>query len=245
LRQLVSVKMAGYLLDMLETNLEPSWQRRLSDHLQTPSMEGLKKFLGDQKAAGKHIYPAEDKIFNAFALTPFPTVKVVILGQDPYHGPGQAHGLSFSVEADTPIPPSLRNIFKELQSDIGMPPPRHGNLEAWARQGVLLLNNCLTVENSKAGSHQNKGWEPFTDAVMTSLNAERVNIVFILWGRKAQEKGRCIDPSRHLVIASAHPSPLSAHNGFFGSKPFSRTNAYLTRHHLQPVDWHLRTETAA
>ena len=237
--------MGGYPPDMQEKNLESSWQHRLSDQLMSPSMQGLKDFLQDQKAGGNRIYPAEDKIFNAFALTPFSAVKVVILGQDPYHGAGQAHGLSFSVEADTPIPPSLRNIFKELQTDIGMPTPLHGNLEAWARQGVLLLNNCLTVEDGKAGSHQNKGWEPFTDAVMTSLNAERKNIVFILWGRKAQEKGRWIDPNRHLVIASAHPSPLSAHNGFFGSKPFSRTNAYLTRHHLQPVDWHLRTETAA
>ena len=225
--------------------LESSWQHRLSDQLMSPSMQGLKDFLQDQKAGGNRIYPAEDKIFNAFALTPFSAVKVVILGQDPYHGAGQAHGLSFSVEADTPIPPSLRNIFKELQTDIGMPTPQHGNLEAWARQGVLLLNNCLTVEDGKAGSHQNKGWEPFTDAVMTSLNAERKNIVFILWGRKAQEKGRWIDLNRHLVIASAHPSPLSAHNGFFGSKPFSRTNAYLKLHGVPPVDWHLEAETTA
>ena len=219
--------------------LETSWHQRLAPLFETAEMEGLGDFLRKEKAAGKKIYPPGEKIFHAFALTPFDRVKIVILGQDPYHGAGQAHGLSFSVETNVPPPPSLKNIYKELHADLGLPPASHGNLSAWARQGVLLLNSCLTVEEAHAGSHQNKGWEPFTDAVMDVLNTERSNIVFILWGRKAMQKGRFIDQEKHLVITSAHPSPLSAHNGFFGSSPFSRANAYLARNHVGPIDWYL------
>jgi uracil-DNA glycosylase len=224
---------------MADLTLDPSWNRRLCRH---PALTGLKsvgQFLRQEMAAGKHIYPPSGMIFNAFTLTPFETVKVVILGQDPYHGPEQAHGLSFSVDGTTPPPPSLCNIFKERQNDLGLPFPAHGNLAAWAKQGVLLLNACLTVERGHAGSHQKKGWEPFTDAVMESVTDSHENIVFILWGKKAQEKGRFIDQNKHLVIASVHPSPLSAYRGFFGSKPFSRTNTYLTKQGKTPVDWGL------
>ena len=224
---------------MPKVKLETSWHQRLAHLFKTAEMEGLGDFLRQEKAAGKKIYPPGGKIFHAFALTPFHRVKIVILGQDPYHGAGQAHGLSFSVETNVPSPPSLKNIYKELHADLGLPPASHGNLSAWARQGVLLLNSCLTVEEARAGSHQNKGWEPFTDAVMDVLNTERNNIVFILWGRKAMQKGQFIDQEKHLVITSAHPSPLSAHNGFFGSSPFSRANAYLARNHVGPIDWYL------
>ena len=172
-----------------------------------------------------------------FELTPFDKVKVVILGQDPYHGPGQAHGLSFSVAHGVAPPPSLQNIYKELATDLGVAHPGHGNLESWARQGVLLLNACLTVEDGRAGSHQGRGWEPFTDAVISALTRERENLVFILWGRKAQDKGAVIDRERHLVLTSVHPSPLSASNGFFGSRPFSATNAWLEQHGITPIDW--------
>ena len=224
---------------MPEAILETSWHQRLAPLFKTAEMRSLGDFLRQEKAAGKKIHPPCRKIFNAFALTPFDQVKVVILGQDPYHGPGQAQGLSFSVEANVPPPPSLKNIFKEMQADLGLEPASHGDLSAWAEQGVLLLNSCLTVEEAHAGSHQNKGWEPFTDAVMDVLNRERTNIVFIFWGRKAMQKGRFIDQKRHLVITSAHPSPLSAHNGFFGSSPFSQTNAYLASKHVDPIDWRL------
>ena len=219
--------------------LETSWHQRLAPLFETAEMEGLGDFLRQENAAGKKIYPPGGKIFHAFTLTPFDKVKIVILGQDPYHGAGQAHGLSFSVETNVPPPPSLKNIYRELHADLGLPPASHGNLSAWARQGVLLLNSCLTVEEASAGSHQNKGWEPFTNAVMDVLNTERSNIVFILWGRKAMQRGQFIDQEKHLVIASAHPSPLSAHNGFFGSSPFSRANAYLARNHVGPIDWYL------
>ena len=224
---------------MPKVKLETSWHQRLAPLFETPEMKDLGDFLRQEKTAGKKIFPPGGKIFHAFALTPFDQVKIVILGQDPYHGPGQAHGLSFSVEANVPPPPSLKNIYKELHADLGLPPASHGNLSAWARQGVLLLNSSLTVEEARAGSHQNKGWEPFTDAVMDVLNTERSNIVFILWGRKAMQKGHFIDQEKHLVITSAHPSPLSAHNGFFGSNPFSRANAYLARNHVGPIDWYL------
>ena len=223
---------------MSELKLEISWRRRLAPFFKTADMRSLANFLQKEKASGKKIYPPSLKIFNAFALTPFDQVKAVILGQDPYHGPGQAHGLSFSVEENVP-PPSLKNIYKELQADLGMEPAAHGNLSAWAKQGVLLLNSCLTVEEAHAGSHQNKGWEPFTDAAIDVLNRERTNIVFIFWGRKAMQKEHFIDQKKHLIITSAHPSPLSAHNGFFGSKPFSQTNAYLARKHIVPIDWQL------
>jgi uracil-DNA glycosylase len=172
-------------------------------------------------------------------MTPFDKVKVVILGQDPYHGAGQAHGLSFSVRRGIAPPPSLQNIYKELANDLGLPHPGHGNLEAWANQGVLLLNSCLTVEDGKAAAHAGKGWETFTEAAIAALNAERDHLVFVLWGRKAQQKGQQIDRHRHLVIESAHPSPLSAHNGFWDSKPFSKTNDYLASHAITPIDWRL------
>ena len=202
-------------------------------------MKTLATFLRQEKIAGKTIYPPSGKILDAFALTPFDNVKVVILGQDPYHGPGQANGLSFSVEKNVTLPPSLRNIYKELQSDLDLVPAPHGNLTDWGKQGVLLLNSCLTVEGARAGSHQNKGWETFTDAAMDALSRERTNIVFIFWGRKAIQKGRFVDQNRHLVISSAHPSPFSAHNGFFGSAPFSKTNAYLISKGIRPINWRL------
>ncbi len=219
--------------------LDTSWHRRLAPLFETAEMKALGNFLRREKAAGKKIHPPGDKIFNAFAFTPFDQVKVVILGQDPYHRPGQAHGLSFSVETNVPPPPSLKNIYQELQADLGLEPALHGDLSSWAKQGVLLLNSCLTVEEAQAGSHQNKGWEPFTDAVMDILSKERTNIVFIFWGKKAMQKGRFIDQKRHLVITSAHPSPLSACSGFFGSKPFSRTNTYLASKNVDPIDWRL------
>ena len=220
-----------------DIRIEASWKARLAGHFAVPHMTMLRQFLLNEKAAGKRIYPPGGQIFNAFALTAFDNVKVVILGQDPYHGPGQAHGLSFSVARGVAPPPSLQNIYKELESDLGIAHPGHGNLESWARQGVLLLNACLTVEDGRAGSHQGKGWEPFTDAVIAALNREREHLVFILWGRKAQHKGAVIDRERHLVITSVHPSPLSAHNGFFGSRPFSRANDYLAAQGKSPIDW--------
>ena len=220
-----------------EVRIEASWKTRLAGQFAAPHMQTLSRFLREEKAAGKRIYPPGGQIFRAFELTPFDNVKVVILGQDPYHGTGQAQGLSFSVAKGVMPPPSLQNIYKELQADLGLALPGHGNLESWARQGVLLLNACLTVEDGRAGSHQGKGWEPFTDAVIAALNRERQNLVFILWGRKAQDKGAVINRERHLVLTSAHPSPLSASSGFFGSRPFSATNSYLESHGIAPVDW--------
>ena len=220
-----------------DVRIEPSWKTRLGAQFDSPHMTRLSRFLRAEKVAGKRIYPPGGQIFRAFELTPFDDVKVVILGQDPYHGPGQAHGLSFSVAHGAAPPPSLQNIYKELATDLGITHPGHGNLEGWARQGVLLLNACLTVEDGRAGSHQGKGWEPFTDAVISALNRERENLVFILWGRKAQDKGAVIDRERHLVLTSVHPSPLSASGGFFGSRPFSAANAWLESHGLAPIDW--------
>ena len=217
--------------------IETSWKTRLADPFNASYMTALSEFLRKEKSEGKRIYPPGNEIFRAFELTPFDDVKVVILGQDPYHGPGQAHGLSFSVAAGVQPPPSLRNIYRELEADLGISHPGHGNLEGWARQGVLLLNSCLTVQEGQAGSHQGKGWELFTDQVIRCLNQDRQNLVFILWGRKAQDKGTEIDRSRHCVLSSVHPSPLSASNGFFGSKPFSQANAYLEETGQKPVDW--------
>ena len=228
---------AGPSTSAPDVRIEASWKTRLAGQFAAPHMQALGKFLREEKAAGKRIYPPGGQIFSAFELTPFENVKVVILGQDPYHGAGQAHGLSFSVARGVMPPPSLQNIYKELQTDLGLAHPGHGNLESWARQGVLLLNACLTVEDGRAGSHQGKGWEQFTDAVIAALNRERDNLVFILWGRKAQNKGAVIDRDRHLVLTSAHPSPLSASNGFFGSRPFSAANTYLESHGIAPVDW--------
>ena len=220
-----------------DIRIEDSWKTRLAAQFAADHMAALSQFLRAEKAAGKRIYPPGGQIFRAFDLTPFEQVKVVILGQDPYHGPGQAHGLSFSVGPGVAPPPSLQNIYKELAGDLGIAHPGHGNLESWARQGVLLLNSCLTVEDGRAGSHQGKGWEQFTDAVIAALNQEHKGLAFILWGRKAQDKGVSIDRDRHLVITSVHPSPLSAHNGFFGSRPFSRTNDYLAAQGKSPIDW--------
>lgn len=222
-----------------QVKIEASWKDQLAAEFAADYMTKLSQFLRDEKAAGKRIYPPNSEIFAAFDMTPFAKVKVIILGQDPYHGPGQAHGLSFSVRPDITPPPSLANIYREMASDLGLARPTHGNLEAWARQGVLLLNSSLTVEDGRPGSHSGKGWEGFTDAAIAALNVARDNLVFILWGRKAQQKGARIDRQRHLVIESAHPSPLAAHNGFWNSRPFSRTNDYLCAHAITPIDWTL------
>ena len=222
---------------MAEIKIEPSWKSRLKGEFAADYMQRLGQYLRAEKAAGKKIYPPGNEIFHAFALTPFDHVKVVILGQDPYHGAGQAHGLSFSVRPGIAKPPSLQNIFKELQSDLAILPPPHGNLENWAKAGDLLLNSCLTVADGQAAAHAGKGWETFTDAVIDQLNQNKRHLVFILWGRKAQEKGAKIDRDRHLVLTSAHPSPLAAHNGFFGSAPFSKTNAYLCQYGITPINW--------
>jgi uracil-DNA glycosylase len=219
--------------------LHPSWKSRLMDEFGKPYMTGLREFLKQEKAAGKTIYPKGNEYFAALDHTPFDQVKVVILGQDPYHGMNQAHGLCFSVRPGVALPPSLNNIFAELKNDLGIEPPGHGYLAAWAEQGVLLLNATLTVEAGRAGSHQNRGWEPFTDAVIHALAREREHLVFVLWGSYAQKKGAFIDARRHLVLKSAHPSPLSAHNGFFGCRHFSRINDYLREHGRAPVDWRL------
>ena len=217
--------------------MEPGWKAALETEFDSEYMQALRAFLLEEKRRGKVVYPPGPQIFNAFNTTPFDQVKVVILGQDPYHGPGQAHGLSFSVPAGVPPPPSLQNIVKEIQRDLGIEMSRSGCLVPWAEQGVLLLNAVLTVEQRQAASHQGKGWEPFTDAVIAALNRERNHLVFILWGRHAQNKGAVIDRQRHLVITSPHPSPLSASRGFFGSRPFSKSNDYLAAHGMSPVDW--------
>jgi uracil-DNA glycosylase len=219
--------------------IEEGWKEALAHEFAQPYFAAIKKFIQDQKQKGKTIYPAGSLIFNAFNLTPFDKVEVVILGQDPYHGPGQAHGLSFSVPIGVKPPPSLVNIYKELKSDLGIDPPTHGNLEVWAKQGVLLLNAFLTVNQSEAASHKGAGWETFTDAVIKTISDKKKGVVFILWGKFAQQKEALIDTSIHLVIKSAHPSPFSADAGFFGSKPFSKTNEYLKKHHEKVIDWKL------
>lgn len=219
--------------------LHPSWQAVLGDELHKPYMEALRTFLKQEKASGKVIYPPSPLIFNAFNHTPFEKVRVVIIGQDPYHGPGQAQGLSFSVPNGIPLPPSLQNIFKEIATDLNIKMSRNGDLTKWADQGVLLLNATLTVEQGKAGSHQGKGWERFTDAAIAALNQYREGLVFVLWGSYAQKKGDMIDASRHLVIKSVHPSPLSAHRGFFGNHQFSMINENLVKHGKAPIDWQL------
>jgi uracil-DNA glycosylase len=219
--------------------LEASWKVRLEDYLRRPDMQALAAFLRAQKADGKHIYPPGPAIFSAFDHTPFDAVRVVILGQDPYHGPGQAHGLCFSVPAGVRVPPSLDNIFKEIQRDLGIARPDHGCLTPWADRGVLLLNSVLTVEEGRAGAHQGKGWEGFTDAAIAALNREREGLVFLLWGAYAQRKGSLIDRNRHCVLTSVHPSPLSAHRGFLGCGHFSAANQYLESHGQAPIDWSL------
>lgn len=220
--------------------LDPEWKQALAGEFAAPYMAQLSNFLEQERAAGKIIYPPGSEIFNALNSTPLSRVKVVILGQDPYHGPGQAHGLCFSVRRGVAPPPSLLNIFRELKTDIGIPQPRHGELTHWAGQGVLLLNSVLTVEAGQPGSHQGRGWETFTDAAIRVLNEQREHLVFLLWGAYAQRKGRIIDPQRHLVLKSVHPSPLSANRGgWFGHHHFAQANRYLQDHGLAPVDWSL------
>ena len=218
--------------------IEKSWLERLSEEFEAPYFFDLKKFLVEERKKFR-IYPPGSEIFSAFNYTPFDAVKVVILGQDPYHGAGQANGLCFSVKDGIPHPPSLRNIFRELESDLGCRPPASGNLEKWARQGVLLLNATLTVRANQAGSHQHRGWERFTDKAIFMLSETKEHLVFILWGKYAQNKELLIDANKHNLIKSAHPSPFSADRGFFGSRPFSRTNEYLAGQGIDPVDWGL------
>lgn len=220
----------------MEVRIEESWKQRLAAEFEKDYFVRLTEFIRSEYSRTT-IYPPAKLIFNAFDSCPFEQVKVVIIGQDPYHGPGQAHGLCFSVCEGIPNPPSLQNIFKEIQSDLGTPLPPNGDLTRWANQGVLLLNATLTVQAHQAGSHQRRGWEEFTDAAIRCLNEERENLVFILWGAYAQKKGAFIDRNKHLVLTSAHPSPLSAYNGFFGNKHFSRANEYLMAHGQMPIEW--------
>jgi len=224
---------------MLTGEIPQSWQPALAGELTKPYWQRLTSVLRGAKAKHIPVYPPTTEIYKALELTPFDTVKVVILGQDPYHGPGQAHGLSFSVPRGEKIPPSLRNIFKELHADLGIPMPKTGNLEPWAKRGVLLLNAVLSVEQGKAGAHAGAGWENLTDSIIARLSQEREHLVFVLWGAQAQKKAALIDATKHLILTSAHPSPLSAHRGFFGSRPFSRINDYLQAHGKAPIDWQL------
>ncbi|MBO9672040.1 MAG: uracil-DNA glycosylase [Sphingobacteriaceae bacterium] len=220
--------------------LEPGWLAVLEEEFEKDYMKSLKSFLLEEKNKGVTVYPKGADIFNALNTTPFDKVKVVILGQDPYHGAGQAHGLSFSVQRGVAVPPSLKNIYKELESDIeGFKTPNHGHLTHWAEQGVLLLNATLTVRASEAGSHQNRGWEIFTDEIIKALSQKREHIVFLLWGKYAQQKAALIDQKKHYVLTAAHPSPFSAYNGFFGSKHFSKANQLLVQNNLKPIDWNL------
>lgn len=224
---------------MSDIRLEPSWKAHVGDWLRRDDMQALSAFLRQRKAAGARIYPPGAEIFAAFDATPFDAVKVVILGQDPYHGPGQAHGLCFSVRPDQRVPPSLDNMYKEIERDLGLPRPDHGWLMPWAQRGVLLLNAVLTVEEGKAGAHQGKGWEGFTDHVVDVLNREREDLVFLLWGSYAQAKGKVIDTNRHCVLRTTHPSPLSAYRGFLGSGHFSKTNNFLRKRGIPQIDWSL------
>jgi uracil-DNA glycosylase len=220
-----------------DVKIEESWKNQLKDEIGQPYFDELRNFLSSERQNGHIIYPSENEIFSSFNLTPFDQVKVVIIGQDPYHGSGQAHGLAFSVNNDQTLPPSLRNIFKELETDLNLTFSRHGNLTNWARQGVLLLNATLTVRSGNPGSHQNKGWERFTDAVISIVSKNKTGIVFILWGKFAQEKEKLIDTTRHFILKAAHPSPFSAYRGFFGSNHFSKTNELLIAQGKQPIDW--------
>jgi len=222
-----------------EIKLDDSWKSSLGEEFAKPYMVKLKGFLSEEKARGKVIYPKGSEYFRALDLTPLDKVRVVILGQDPYHGPGQAHGLCFSVRPGVRIPPSLINIYKELENDLAIAPASHGFLNAWAKQGVLLLNSVLTVEAGQAAAHQGKGWEHFTDAVIRAVNENAHPVVFILWGAYAQKKAAFVNTARHLVLKAPHPSPLSAYNGFFGSKPFSAANRFLQDQGFAPIDWAL------
>ena len=225
-------------MQKIDPSIEAGWKAVLMDQFQSPYFSTLKEFLVEEKL-NYTLYPPGRLIFNAFERTPFDQVKVVILGQDPYHGKGQAHGLCFSVPRGIPQPPSLLNIFKELHSDLGVPIPEHGNLEKWAAQGVLLINATLTVRDSQAGSHQKRGWETFTNRVIEVVSQEKSGVVFLLWGRFAQAKESLIDSNKHLILKSAHPSPLSAYNGFFGCRHFSKTNKYLEGSEKTGIDWAL------
>lgn len=218
--------------------LHNDWQELLQDEFEKPYYLQLREFLKEEYRT-QTVYPGMYHIFEALEFTPYQKVKVVILGQDPYHGPNQAHGLSFSVQPGVKVPPSLQNIYKELESDLGYPPVKHGYLASWAKQGVLLLNTVLTVRGGQANSHRGQGWEQLTDAIIQKLNNREEPIVFILWGRPAQEKRKMIDESRHVVLTAPHPSPLSAHRGFFGSKPFSKTNDVLLALGEEPIHWQL------
>ena len=222
---------------MLNTNIEASWAKVLNEEFDKPYFKEIERHIAEDKANGDIIYPPEELVFNAFNKTPFNKVKVVILGQDPYHGAGQAHGLSFSVPYGVKLPPSLKNIYKELATDIGMTIPTHGNLETWAEQGVFLLNAFLTVKASDAGSHSKIGWGQFTDAVISKLSSEREGLVFMLWGKFAQDKAALIDSSKHHILEAPHPSPFSARKGFFGCKHFSKTNEILKAQNKEPIDW--------
>lgn len=220
----------------MDVKIHPSWKQYLAAEFTKPYFNNLAAFVRSEYTS-KTVYPQPKDIFKAFELCPFENVKVVILGQDPYHGKNQAHGLAFSVPEQAAIPPSLQNIYIELENDLGVPPPFSGNLEHWAEQGVLLLNATLTVVAANAGSHQRKGWEEFTDAVVRAINDQKEHVVFILWGRYAQQKGSFIDRNKHLVLEAAHPSPFSARAGFFGSRPFSKTNEYLQATGQEPIEW--------
>lgn len=222
---------------MATINIDPSWLKNIQSEFDTERMKKLKLFLAHEYQCGKTIYPEKKNYFAALNATPLENVKVIILGQDPYHGPGQAHGLCFSVPAGVRFPPSLQNIFKELKTDIGKELPAAGDLTAWAQQGVLLLNSVLTVEKDKAASHQKKGWEEFTDKIISVVNDNCKHVVFILWGSYAQKKAEFVDVKKHLVLKSVHPSPLSSHRGFFGSKPFSQANTWLTERGFKPIEW--------
>ena len=220
-----------------ETHFDPSWMHVMGDEFEKPYMKELRAFLKSELDSGKKLFPGTSDYFAAFRATPFEKVRVVILGQDPYHGPGQAHGLSFSVPPGVKPPPSLMNIYKELEADLKIPRTREGHLLRWAQQGVLLLNSVLTVRENEAGSHQKRGWEQFTDRAIRELNDRRENLVFVLWGAYAQKKGAFIDRKKHLVLESVHPSPLSASRGFLGSRPFSKINQYLHAHGKPEIDW--------
>lgn len=219
--------------------IEASWKKALEKEFTQPYFAAIKQFLIKEREEGQTIFPPGKLIFNAFNTTPFDEVKVVIIGQDPYHGPGQAHGLSFSVPQGVPIPPSLQNMYKEIHTDLGLPIPSHGNLSHWAEQGVLLLNAILTVRAHQAASHHGAGWEKFTDAAIQRLNRDRDGLVFMLWGGYAKKKGEMIDRGRHLVLTAPHPSPLSAHSGWFGSRHFSQANAYLVSKGKEAIDWRI------
>ena len=220
----------------MNVQMEPSWKHALQDEFEQPYFQELAAFVR-QEYQEHTVFPPPKQLFAAFDAAPFEDVRIVILGQDPYHGPGQANGLCFSVADGVRVPPSLKNIYKEIETDLGCTPPPSGNLERWAKQGVLLLNATLTVRAREAGSHQKKGWETFTDAVIRTLSEEREGLVFMLWGRYAQDKGSVIDEEKHLVLKSPHPSPFSAHSGFFGSRPFSQANTYLMFNGQKPIDW--------